>query len=531
MQLADLSFPRQLGVGFLASLTLSAAMPGHIGWWPFLFVALVPLFLLVLELSPQRSGLTGFLVFLVYHLFLMYWIVIALHSYGNLPVIVAIITLVLLAAYMSLYGAAFCALLSLLAGRWWHRERSIAVLVWTAPILWVGLDYLRSVLFGGIPWMDIGYGLYRQPRLIQAADLGGHHAVSFTLVLSNALIVALIDRQKPGVRFHVRRERLALLFAACFLVFMGGYSYLRYEVMGQSVNRGLHADVTMVQANIDQWSKWSPEKKKATVERYIKLSEQAITDRDVELVAWPETALPFYLRNDPLAGDIRNFVQRNNIWLLTGGPGFDLKGKREDGRQDIAYFNTAYLIDSRAVLRGQYNKQHLVPFGEYVPLKKYLHFLSPLVESAGNFSPGQSSAPLDMGAIRLGVLICYESIFPELGRKTTFSGANLLANLTNDAWYGKSSAPYQSLAMTVFRAVENKRALIRVANTGISGFIDPVGNIHKQTELFTPAAVTSHLPLVELRTVFTASGHLFGAFCLCGAAAALLMGRKDWYWN
>jgi apolipoprotein N-acyltransferase len=466
--------------------------------------------------------LAGFSFGLVYHLALMYWILIVLGRYGGLPLWITVPALFLLAIYMAAYPALFCFLLSRVAGRSWHRERSIAPLVWAAPALWVGLEYLKGVAFSGFPWMDLGYGLFSQPRLIQAADLGGHHLLSFALVLANALIVAMIDRQRRAVRWNVRAERRLLVAAVLFLTFIGGYSMVRYQVAGAIADRSLHAQVAVVQGNIDQAQKWSPAVKAATVDTYLRLSRQALQGRDVELVVWPETALPFYPQQDPLMERVNTFVEARNAWLLTGAPLYDLP-QAGGGNAQIRYYNGAILIGPDGHQRGSHAKQHLVPFGEYVPLRQYLSFLEPLVVSVGDFSPGQEKGPLVLGPMRLGILICYESIFPEIAHQAVIRGANLLVNLTNDAWYGWSSAPHQSLAMAVFRAVENKRTLIRAANTGISGFVDPLGHVVRRSDLFVEASMVGQVPMVEISTVFNRGGGLFAACCAFGGLLMVLV--------
>ncbi|PID72274.1 MAG: apolipoprotein N-acyltransferase [Desulfobulbus propionicus] len=525
--MSKLSTLRIAASSLATTVLLSLAMPGHVAWWPLLFVAFTPLLYLCLYLPPKQSALAGLGSGFLYHLVLLYWIVIVLGRYGGLPLFISVVALALLALYMSCYWGLFCFLLSVFGGRSWQRERSIATLVWIAPVLWVGLEYARGMLFSGFPWMDIGYGLYKVPQMIQAADLGGHHVISFVLVLSNAMVLAIIDRQRKDVRWNVHLERRLLLFAGAFLIFLFGYSFLRYDIVTQAVKRGMDAEIAVVQGNIDQAEKWSLEKKQRTVTNYVTLSESKLGNRTTELVVWPETALPFYLQHDPLAKNIHQFVTANNTWLLTGAPFYTIKKVHSDGRRDMAYFNAAVLIDNSGRVAGRYNKQHLVPFGEYVPFKAYLPFLAPLVVSAGNFTPGTTTAPLTLGRIKMGMLICYESIFPDITRNSVSEGANLLINLTNDAWYGRSSAPHQSMAMSVFRAVETKRSLVRAANTGISGFIDPVGNVVAQTELFEPAAVTRKVTLWEEQTVFTRSGYMFGACCLCLAGALLFFWRKE----
>lgn len=522
----DANIPLLLSALVSAAL-LALAMPGRIGWWPLLFVALVPLLLTVLYARPGRSALAGFVFGLVYHLALLYWILIVLGRYGGLPLWVTFPALFLLAAYMACFPAVSCFLLSLLAGRSWHRERSIAPLVWGAPVLWVGLDYLKSLLLSGFPWMDLGYGLFAQPRLIQAADLGGHFLLTFTLVLVNGLVVGIVDRQRRDVRWNIRQERRLLVVAVGFLVFIGGYSLVRYQVVSTIAARSMQARVAVVQGNIDQAIKWSPATKAATVDTYLTLSRQAVQGTDTELVVWPETALPFYPQRDALMRRVSELAQTSNTWLLTGAPLYSLP-PQADASEQVRYYNGAILVGPDGRIGGQYAKQHLVPFGEYVPLRRFLPFLDPLVVSIGDFTPGREKGPLVLGPMRLGMLICYESIFPAIAHESVVRGANLLVNITNDAWYGRSSAPYQSMAMAVLRAVENKRTLIRAANTGISGFVDPLGRITARSAIFTETALTASAPMLDLDTVFNRGGHWFGAVCaLCIPLMLVLRSRRE----
>ncbi len=498
--------------GIATAGLLALAMPGLVGWWPLLFVALVPLLLAGLTATPGRSALVGFGCGLLYHVVLLYWILIVLGRYGGLPWWLSLPALFLLAAYMACFSAAFSCLLSLVAGRYRHRERSVATLVWAAPVLWVGLDYLRSILLSGFPWMDLGYGLAGQPRLIQAADLGGHHLLTFSLVLCNSLVVALFNRQRRDIRCDPGPERRLLLLACVFLVGIGSYSVVRYREMAGSLAGGPQTRIAVVQGNIDQATKWSAATKEATVAQYLRLSQGVLQDKGAQLVVWPETALPFYPQRDALMDKVFDFTTASNTWLLTGAPIYTLTPQTGASDQ-VRLYNGAVLLGPSGEIDGQYGKQHLVPFGEYVPLRRFLPFLAPLVVDIGDFSVGAVKGPLVLGPMKLGMLICYESIFPEIARETVVRGANLLVNLTNDAWYGRSSAPYQSMAMAVLRAVENKRTLIRAANTGISGFIDPLGRITAQTALFTEAALAAEVAMRDQTTVFSRYGYRFGQAC------------------
>ncbi len=512
------SDPRRLAVPvFLATAVLTAAllflaMPGVTGWWPFLFIALAPLFFVVSRLSARRSLYMGILCGVLYNAGLLYWIIPVLQRYGGQPVFVAASALLLLAVYMALYLGLFCLFLNLLITASAGGSASASATLLAAPILWVGLDFARGHLFTGIPWMDLGYGLYQQPLLIQAADLGGHHLITFCIVLVNALFFWLFEKIRTPVtsssRYHYGYGVIALL-ALCAV---GGYSALRYQHVSSVTTTSKKVIVAVVQGNIEQSEKWSPDLKEDTVRRYLALFGQAVDQTDtIDLTVWPETALPFYPPREPLMNNVRDFVRDKRVALLTGSPYFTINPQRD---KPVEYYNSALMLDSSGTLIGRYNKQHLVPFGEYVPLRKYLWFLKPIVELIGDFTPGDSFEPLEIDRIKAGVLICFESIFPKIARRETAEGANLLVSMTNDAWYGRSSAPYHSLAMTAMRAVENRRSLVRAANTGISGFVEPTGIIRKPSSLFTAEAITDEVALTTMRTVFGSGGYRFGAVCL-----------------
>ncbi|MCW5211751.1 apolipoprotein N-acyltransferase [Desulfobulbus sp. TB] len=489
-------------------------MPGKIGWWPLLFVALLPLLSTLGRLSARQSILTGIVCGMFFYTGLLYWISPVLQRYGGLHPVVTITALFALVAYMTTYLCLFCCLgnyILILLCR--SKGKSAALLLLAAPTLWVGLDFIRGTLFTGMPWMDLGYALYRQPFLIQAADLGGHHFITFAVVLINALFFYFLSRVRTADAaasgYHFVPPVVVFLLLAC----LGGYSTVRYQQIVSKVATADTALISAVQGNIQQNVKWVPSHKEKTVDQYLLLSRQAITGKTEkpDLLVWPETALPFYPAREPLMNKVDDFVWENDILLLTGSPFFTITPTQE---QPLAYYNSALLLDRTGSIAARYNKQHLVPFGEYVPLRNYLWFLKPLVEIVGNFTAGDSSQPLDGETIQAGVLICFESLFPDIARKEVAEGANLLANLTNDAWYGRSVAPDHSWAMTVFRSVENRRSLVRAANTGISGFVSPTGEILQETELFEAKAISARIPLLTLHSVFARGGYHFDIICL-----------------
>jgi apolipoprotein N-acyltransferase len=282
-------------------------------------------------------------------------------------------------------------------------------------------------------------------------------------------------------------------------------------------------EVAAAQGNIPQDQKWQPAFQRETIDTYLRLSQEIFAAKKPQLIVWPETALPFYPYEHPLFLRLHSELTRPyQTYLLTGAP----HREKTSAAGPLNYANSAFLLSPDGRITGRYDKQHLVPFGEYIPLRGILGFASPLVETLGDFAPGQTSTPLSCQNSRIGVLICFESIFPEISRKQAEAGANLLVTLTNDAWFGRSSAPMQHLAMGVFRAVETRKTLVRAANTGISAFIDPMGRIEGASPLFTEYARSQPVALVNGLTCFVRWGYLFPWFCLLLTLAGAGVSRR-----
>ncbi|MDR0466882.1 MAG: apolipoprotein N-acyltransferase, partial [Deltaproteobacteria bacterium] len=237
--------------------------------------------------------------------------------------------------------------------------------------------------------------------------------------------------------------------------------------------------LALVQGNIDQNQKWLPAYQRATLAHYLQLSGQAAAGGHLDLMIWPETAMPFFFQNQPeYASRIRGFAKTHAVPLLLGAPAHDegAPGKRRT-------FNRAFFIGSGGQDLGSYDKEHLVPFGEYLPPWLDHPSLAFLFQGVGNFTPGVSELPLQFKDLALGLLICYETIFPEIAQARVGAGAGLLVNISNDAWFGLTSAPEQHLQLSVLRAVEQGRWLVRSTNTGFSAFVDPAGRIRARSGL------------------------------------------------
>ncbi len=485
-------------------LLLTAAFPRLDMAW-VAWIALVPLMFAAHGLSAREGFRMGILAGLAHYMTLMYWLVITMNTYGGLPKTLCGPILFLFCAYLAIYPALFSAAFAVVS------SRPAACLV-VAPAAWTAQEYLRAFMLSGFPWELLGYSQYRQLKLIQIADITGTYGISFVIVLANVvvftLLAALSARKRP------RLAAVALLVPVMGLVL--GYGQWRLAGIDRSAAAAPAKTISLLQGNIDQSIKWDPANQEATLKKYFRLAREVVAGKP-DLVVWPETAAPFYFGNDPrLTRMLQAGAAALGVYQLIGSP--LVQGRADNYR----FYNSAFLLRPDGTVAGRYDKAHLVPFGEYVPFKEVLPFLGKIVEQVGDFKPGRRGATIQWGNVRLGVLICYELIFADLSRAAVGNGAGLLVNITNDAWYGRSSAPYQHFSMAVLRAVETRRTLVRAANTGISGVIGPAGRILAQTPLFEEAVVTRRVPILSRKSLYVRMGDLFAVACLAVSAVYFL---------
>jgi len=502
----------KLFLAILAGALQSSAFP-RLGLFPLAGLALIPLLLAIRDVSPWDAFRLGFAAGLIHTLTLLYWIASTVATFGQLPLALAIGILMLLCAYIAGYTGLFGFLAAKIGGQ-----------PLTAPLIlasaWTALEYLRGNLLSGFPWGFLGHSQFAARPLIQICDITGVYGVSWLLVLINsAALLAVLARSAKTWQGAVVGRRIAWGWglAACGLlvgVLLYGWGRMaRYEKLAETAPA---IRVAVVQGNIPQDQKWNPAFQIATTKKYIQLSQEAAA-ADPDLVVWPETATPFYLfRNTVLTRMVLRAIASAGKPFLIGSPYV------EDREGGSAYHNSAFLFDAQAQPVGRYDKAHLVPFGEYVPLRRWLPFLGKIVAQVGDFAAGQPGGLLSTGGTTIGPLICYEGIFPELARTATRNGAALLVNITNDAWYGRTSAPYQLYALAAFRAVENRRPLVRAANTGISGFVDAAGRSYGTTRIFEDALSIGRVAMPHERTFYTRHGDLFAIACLVGVALTLI---------
>jgi apolipoprotein N-acyltransferase len=487
-------------------LALSFPLPGLsiVAWG-----ALVPLLVAVSRQPASSAFRLGFCTGFVSFGAILYWLNIVMVTYGKLPIPVSVVLYLGLSAYLALFVA-----IPVYLGRR-AEEAGISLMV-SLPLLWAAGEYLRSFLLTGFPWASLGYTQFKILPLIQIADLTGVYGLSFLLVLGNVALLRLVCwTRSQGVAPYPFRTTATLVLLLAVTV---GYGFYRLNQPEQ----GRVIRVALAQGNIPQDVKWDPAFQEQTVATYERLSRQ-VGAGSSDLLVWPESALPFFYQTEAqYAARVQSLARELQCSMVVGSPAF-----RKDGAT-ISYLNSAFLLGPAGEDLGRGDKYHLVPFGEYVPLAKVFPFVHKLVVGIGDFSPGGALTPLQAPFGQLGVLICYEGIFPEISREFCRRGARLLAIITNDAWYGRSSAPYQHFSMAVFRAVENRVPLVRAANTGISAMVDSKGHILGMTGLFREALLTGEVRLGSGGTLYTRLGDIFARLCLAGSVVlgGLLVVRR-----
>lgn len=480
---------------------------GFLGW-----IGLVPLFILILEATPWRAAAYAFVAALIFYAISFYWIVVALHSYGHLSLPISVGVMLLLSAAMALYPAAACGLARWLAGN--NGERLWIFL----PLCWTILEWTRNYTpFNGFPWSHIAMSQANYTWLTQISDITGVWGVIFLVVLMNATAAKIWrDGWRSGLK------NFFTLATAAVLILTLSYGAWRTHAVERQAATAPHIKVGLIQPNIPQDEKWEL----GLVERNQKVFSEAVgsLEKSVDLIIWPETSLDKILSGSEIAFYPQEMgvtlPNENRPYSLIGAVTAQFRNNHE------AHFNSAVLLNAAGAILGRYHKVHLVPFGEYIPLENIFSFLKPLAV-IGDFAPGSGAEPIELENTKLAPLICYEDIFPELTRAMVRKGAGLLVNMTNDAWYGLSSAAHQHLALAQFRAAETKRAMVRATNTGVTAVIEPTGRVAVATPLFERGVIVFQTPILSETTLYTRFGNWFVAACVLAVAlAAGILCRK-----
>ncbi len=470
--------------GFLTALAFPKFNLFFLAW-----ICLIPLLFVLSRKKPAKAFLLGFVSGFVYYAILLYWIPYVPAHYGNLSTVLSILSYFLLVTLMAIFWAAFSFLLVKI--RWPFARLALLI----APFIWVAQEYAVSYLFTGFPWGLLGYSQVKNLPFLQVAAVTGVYGLSFLLVLFQSLFVLSITSKK--------RLPFFLGLAAVLFVHLGGFLTLKLPARTAGAFKA-----AVIQGNVSSdvyWDRISDEEIEGLFERHLDLTRQAYHE-GARLIVWPEFSVPLcFSCSQPIYQEFKTrlvkFVQESQCTLLLG------TNETSQAHGDIRYYNTALCLSPDLSIT-RYHKMHLVPFGEYTPYKSIFSFIEKVTHAIGDVTAGRDYVLHRFEGKNFGSPICYEIIFPGLVRKFAKRGAHFLVTITNDGWYGQSSAPHQHFQIAVFRAVENRRFLLRAATTGISGIIDPYGRVLSRSELMTQTFLTGLIAPVQKPTFYTRWGDL-----------------------
>jgi apolipoprotein N-acyltransferase len=460
-------------------------------------------------LPARRAFALGLTSGAVYFAGTLYWLVGTLTTFGGLPTALSVVAAMLLVAYLSLFPAAFALILARFA------RTSIPLALVMAVPAWVTTELGRQYVWDGFPWALLGYSQVTWLPIAQLASITGVYGVSGLLALTAAAAAWVVV--EPGSRRWTGAVATVALVAGCAL---WGQARMARSAL---TSAGAPVRVAVLQGNIAQDDKWDPALADVITDRYLSMTRRALAE-GATFIMWPESATPFFFERDVLRGNaIRRLAREGGATLLIGSDQVEPL-RAEPGRTAAAErtYNAAFLVQPDGQVGAVYRKMQLVPFGEYVPAKRLLFFVGTIVEAASDFAAGEEPVLLPIGAHKASTAICYEVIFASLMRRFVADGSELLTTITNDAWYGSSSAPYQHWEQASMRAIEGGRYLARAANTGISGFVDPYGRVLQRSSLFEQALLVADLRFLRERTIYSRTGDLVAWLSLAVTLAALL---------
>jgi apolipoprotein N-acyltransferase len=433
-----------------------------------------------------------------------YWVFSVMHDYGGLSGAVSAVLLLLFSLYIGLHQAVFAALVAWAArSRAGYSRRALFL----APFLWVAVELLRTYL-AGFPWDLLGVTQVGNPALSRIATLTGVYGLSFEIALVNTAFAAA---------FLVRPARRRFLLAATLVtaVFL---QLTQYIELGR-----LPADryALLVQQNVPIHEGWQVAEYNELLQSLSDISKDPPGSAKANLIVWPESPAPFFLNDDRFVSTISAIARRTNASVVAGALGVQTAADGEN-----LLYNSAALVNPQGQIAARYDKVHLVPFGEYIPLQRLLSFAQSLTHQVGTFARGVDRWPLDAGPEKLGVFICYESVFPGEVRLFADHGAQVFVNISNDGWFGNSGAPEQHMNTARMRAIENERWLLRATNTGITASIDPFGRVVAQAPKGARTTLLAPYSLRAETTFYTRYGDWFPCLCAIICVVGLLMRRR-----
>ncbi len=456
--------------------------------------------------TAQRAFRLGLVSGIVYFVGTTYWTGEVLQQFGGVPMALALLAMLLLALYLALFPALTALMVAYLVRGAGRRA------LFLAPAVWVATEYLRGYLLGGFPWVPLGNSQVTVLPVAQLASVFGVYGIS--------ALVAFVSASLAYGALSAGRARLVGFGAAALVVAaVAVWGVLRISD-GSLTREGTPLRVGLIQANIAQEDKWNRQEARRIFTTYIAMTRDAVR-RGAEFVIWPESSTPFMFEEDDVGETaVRDLARELRVPILFGSDQVDRSGNV------VRLYNAAFLITPEGETGGVYRKIHLVPFGEYIPFKNLLYFVSPLVERLADFAPGTSMVMLPVGSHQVNTAICYEVVYPSLIREAVLGGSQLLTTITNDGWYGYSSAPYQHFELASMRAIEQGRYLVRAANTGITGIVDPYGQVVQRSAIFEQVGLVGEARVLTGRTTYAAIGDVVAYASIVLTAVALVGVRR-----
>ena len=485
--------------GILTGLSFPKFDLSFLAW-----ISLIPLLFVLSGKKPKSSILLGLIAGFSHYALILSWIPYVPAHYGNLSFGLSLLVYLLLVLFLALSWALF----SLVFSKLYRSYPKLSFLL--VPFVWISMEYILTYVLTGFPWCLLGYSQFKNILFIQLASVTGIYGLSFFLALFQSMFV-LSMRSKKRYPFFSTLGIILLLHLA-------GFISLKKVTPAENT-----FTASVIQGNVSSdiyWDRISTQEILELFNRHIELSQRSYAE-GAGLIIWPEFSVPLcFSCSEELYEYFKQrlfkFVTDTNCTLLLG------TNEKKTSQEKTHYFNTALGLSPDLSIT-QYHKMHLVPFGEYTPYQKVFSFIEKVTHAIGDITPGNQYSLHRYKGLKFGSPICYEIIFPNQVRKFAKKGAHFLVTITNDGWYGKSSAPYQHFAMAVLRAVENRRFVLRAATTGISGIIDPYGRILSQSELMTKTHLLGKITPSQKMTPYTRFGDVLPLGSLTLALVFLIL--------
>lgn len=475
----------------------------------FVWIALIPLFISLRSAGCLKGFFLSFLTGVVFSGSHALW----LNVIPDLKAPAFLLIITYGSIYFGLFGLFYCLVL--------RRTALPAVLI--ASIIWAAIEYVRSNLsFLAVPWALLGHTQHSNIEMMQIASFTSVYGISFLIVLLNSAVtegLLYIKEKYTGKDTQQIKYKTALYSLICSLtILLLVYAWGHYQIRENGKNNKTLLTASLIQGNIPQEEKWDRKFRKKIMARYKELTEEASKEHP-DIIIWPEAATPGYLKYDfEVYNFVRDLVRKTGTTLLTGSSSYAKIGGRE--QRSYKFINSAFLMDGNGKILSYYHKKRLMPFGEYLPLEGKFPWPRWLVPDHGRSLPGTESTVFQVPEGKFGVVICWENLFSDTFREFVKRGSQFMVNITNEAWFKKTEVSSLLMTISVFRAVENRVALLRCANTGITSFIDPLGRVRAKVtdkegnDLMVTGALTISVPEPGTRTFYTKYGDIFALLCV-----------------